>query len=414
MAAEQPLDGVTVLDFGQIYNGPYCGFLLAQAGARVIKVESPRGESLRGRVAATETVATASPASYPFALLNANKECMTLNFKTAEGQALLKRLVGNVDVVVENFSPGTMDGYGVGSGALRAENPRLIYAAGTGYGSTGPHRDYLGMDITIQAMSGIMSITGEADGPPLKSGATLCDFLGGAHLYAGIVTALYRRMRTGEGAVVDISLQDTVIPTLASALGAYFLAGEQAPRSGNRHPAQNLAPYNVYPARDGHVALICIRDGHWRNLVAGMERPELAERPEFATMTARAANMDAVDAEVASWTRTRSRSEIFHRLQEHDVVCASVQTLEEVVNDAHLHARGTLQWRRHPRLGDIALCHTPLRFDGIDPPPLTDVYPLGTPGPFFVRWAGREAASADSGAGHFVFDVTLCRPWERC
>ena len=377
MAGEQPLDGVTVLDFGQIYNGPYCGFLLAQAGARVIKVESRRGESLRGRVSETETVAQPSPASYPFALLNANKECMTLDFKTIKGQALLKRLAGNVDVVVENFSPGTMDRYGVGSAALRAENPRLIYAAGTGYGSTGPHRDYLGMDITIQAMSGIMSITGEEDGPPMRSGAALCDFLGGAHLYAGIVTALYRRMRTGEGALVDISLQDTVFPTLASALGAYFLGGEQGLRSGNRHPSQSLSPYNVYPARDGHVALICIRDGHWRNLVLAMDRPQLAERPEFATMTARAANVNAVDAEVAAWTRVRSRSEIFRKLQEFDVVCASVQTLEEVVNDAHLQARGTVQWRRHPRLGDIALCNTPLRFEGIDPPPLSDVPPLG-------------------------------------
>ena len=375
--AEQPLDGVTALDFGQIYNGPYCGFLLAQAGARVIKVESPRGEALRGRVSAWEKVAQASSASYPFTLLNTNKECMTLDFKTPEGQALLRRLARKVDVVVENFSPGTMDRYGVGARALRGENPRLIYAAGTGYGSTGPHRDYLGMDITIQAMSGIMSITGEAGGPPMKSGATLCDFLGGAHLYAGIVTALYRRSQTGEGAVVDVSLQDATLPTLATALGAYFLAGEQGPRSGNRHPAQSLAPYNVYPASDGHVALICIREGHWRKLVAAMERPELARRAEFATMSDRAANPDAVDAEVTAWTRTRTRSEILRRLQEFDVVCASVQTLEEVVNDAHLHARGTLEWRRHPRLGDLALCHTPLRFDGIDPPPLTDVPALG-------------------------------------
>ncbi len=396
MAAEQPLDGVTVLDFGQIYNGPYCGFLLAQAGARVVKVESPRGESLRGRVAETGAVAAALPASYPFALLNTNKECMTLNFKTEAGQALLKRLVRSVDVVVENFSPGTMDSYGIGSAALRAENPRLVYAAGTGYGATGPHRDYLGMDFTIQAMSGIMSITGDADGPPLKSGATLCDFLGGAHLYAGIVTALFRRSRTGEGAVVDISLQDTVFPTLATALGAYFLIGEQG-RSGNRHPGQGLAPYNVYPARDGHVALICIRDGHWRNLVAAMDRPDLADRSDFSTMTARAANMDAVDAEVAAWTRTRSRSEIFHRLQEYDVVCASVQTLEEVVNDAHLHARGALEWRKHPRLGNIALCHTPLRFEGIDPPPLTDVPPLGThTRSLLEELGGYDAAAIDA------------------
>ena len=377
MTNNQPLSGVTVLDFGQIYNGPYCGFLLAQAGARVIKVESPRGEALRGRIAVAETTAEASTASYPFALLNGNKECMTLNIKSQAGQALLKRLVKNVDVLMENFAPGTMARYGIGSAALREENPRLIYAAGTGYGATGPHRAFRGMDVTIQAMSGIMSITGEEGGPPTKSGATLCDMLGGAHLYAAIVSALYRRQATGEGAVVDVSLQDTVIPALATALGSYYYLGEQGPRTGNRHPALSLAPYNVYPAKDGHIALICIREGHWHRLVAAMERPELAERPEFADMASRARNMEAVDAEVSAWTRTRLRQDVFHRFQEYDLVCASVQTLAEVVSDPHLHARGTLEWRDHPRLGKIALCHTPLRFEGIDPPPLTDVPPLG-------------------------------------
>ena len=378
MTKQQPLAGVTALDFGQIYNGPYCGFLLAQAGARVVKVESPRGEALRGRISLAETTAAASTASYPFALLNGNKESMTLNIKSEAGQALLKQMVKNVDVVIENFAPGTMDRYGIGGKALRKENPRLIYAAGTGYGATGPHRDFRGMDITIQAMSGIMSITGEEGGPPTKSGATLCDMLGGVHLYAAIVSALYRRRTTGEGAVVDVSLQDTVIPTLATALGAYYFMGEQGPRTGNRHPALSLAPYNVYPAEDGHIALICIREGHWQRLVAAMERPELAERPEFADMASRAKNMAAVDAEVADWTRTRLRRDIFHRFQEYDLVCASVQTLEEVVNDPHLHARGMLEWRDHPRLGKVALCHTPLRFEGVDPPPLTDVPPLGT------------------------------------
>ena len=246
---EQPLAGVTALDFGQIYNGPYCGFLLAQAGARVIKVESPLGEPLRSR-------GEPSTASYPFALLNAGKEGITLNIKSAAGQAALKRLAREVDVVLENFAPGTMDRYGIGASALRQENPRLIYAAGTGYGGTGPHRDYLGMDLTIQAMSGIMSITGQEDTPPLKSGAALCDFFGGVHLYAAIVSALYQRQRTGEGAVIDIAMQDTVFPTLATALGAYYFHGEQGPRRGNRHPGLSLAPYNVYRAKDGHVAMI--------------------------------------------------------------------------------------------------------------------------------------------------------------
>ena len=150
----QPLEGITVLDFGQVYNGPYCGFLLAQAGARVIKVESLIGETLRARGQGT-------PGSYAFSLLNSNKESITLNIKSKEGQALLKELAKAADVVLENFAPGTMDRYGIGAEALRAVNPRLVYASSTGYGSVGPHRDYLGMDITLQAMTGVMSITGE-------------------------------------------------------------------------------------------------------------------------------------------------------------------------------------------------------------------------------------------------------------
>lgn len=367
---DQPLAGVTALDFGQIYNGPYCGFLLAQAGARVIKVESPLGEPLRAR-------GEASAASYPFALLNAGKDCITLNIKSAAGQAVLKRLAREVDVVLENFAPGTMDRYGIGASALRQENPMLIYAAGTGYGATGPHRDYLGMDITIQAMSGIMSITGLEDTPPLKSGAALCDFFGGVHLYAAIVSALYRRQQTGAGAVIDIAMQDTVFPALATALGAYYLNGKQGPRRGNRHHGLSLAPYNVYRAQDGHVAMICMREGHWRRLIKAMGLPELGERPEFADMASRAAHIEEVDAVVEAWTQTRSRDEIFRVLQAGGVICASVQTLEEVVNDPHLHKRGTLEWRAHPTLGRIALCHTPLRYEGVTPPDLTDVPALG-------------------------------------
>jgi len=365
-----PLAGVRVLDFGQVYNGPYCGFLLAQAGAQVIKVESPTGETLRGRSESTA-------ASYPFAMLNGNKQCVTLNIKAPEGQALLKRLVRDVDVVVENFAPGTLARYGIGSEALTRENPRLIYAASTGFGSTGPFRDYLGMDITLQAICGVMSITGDADDPPMKAGPAFADFLGGVHLFGAISAALYRRATTGAGAVIDISMQDCVFPTLTSALGAFFLAGSQPPRTGNRHAALTASPYNVYQALDGHVAIICIREGHWRNLVAAMKRPELLERAEFADMAARAANMDALDAAVESWTRTLTRDEIFRRTQAHDVICAPVQSLAEVVADPQLHARGTLRWVEHPRLGTIALCRSAVRFADVEPPEPALVHDLG-------------------------------------
>ena len=233
---QQPLAGVTVLDFGQVYNGPYCGFLLAQAGARVIKVESLIGETLRAR-------GRASAASYAFAMLNTNKESMTLNIKSAEGQGLLKRLVRNVDVVFENFAPGTMDRYGIGAEALRAENPRLIYASSTGYGTAkGPYREYLGMDITLQAMTGVMSITGEDGGPPLKTAAAFADFIAGTHLYGAIVSALYAREHSGEGATVDISMQDCVFPTLATALALTMSPANSRPGRGTDTRARRWHP----------------------------------------------------------------------------------------------------------------------------------------------------------------------------
>ena len=370
MEIAKPLEGVTVLDFGQVYNGPYCGFLLAQAGARVIKVESRVGEPLRTRAQATS-------ASYPFSMLNGGKECITLNIKSDEGQKLLRSLVLKVDVLLENFAPGTLRNYGLGGKDLLKLNPKLIYAASTGYGDGGPYRDYLGMDITIQAMSGVMSITGEDSGPPMKAGAALCDFLGGVHLYGGIVSALFQREQTGFGAELDISMQDCVFPTLTTALGAYFLAGEQKPRTGNRHPGLSAAPYNVYQSKDGYVAMICIRDGHWRKLCSAMGRPELADDPRFVDMKSRSANMELLDESITKWTIELSKEEIFKKAQEHGVICAPVQGLADVVSDPHMHERGSLHWTHNEILGEMVLMNTPLRFKDQLPPPLKPVPRLG-------------------------------------
>ena len=357
---EQPLAGVTVLDLGQIYNGPYCGYLLAMAGARVLKVESPVGEGLRGRAG--------SDPGYSFAMLNGNKETLTVNLKNEEGRGLLIELAKRADVLLENFAPGTMARLGVGSDVLTRANPRLIYAASTGFGATGPHRDYLAMDVTVQAMSGAISITGNEGQPPVKSGPALCDILGGAHLYAAIVSALYRRERTGAGAVLDIAMQDAVFPTLISALGAYYALGGDPPRTGNRHQALAVAPYNLYATRDGHVAIICIRDGHWRKLARAMGQPELADDPRFANMAARCEHIEATDAAVEAWTSTLSRDEVFRVCQAHEVICAPVRSLDDVVHDPHLLARGALHKVAHPIYGAVALPSTPLRFTDVTPP----------------------------------------------
>ena len=356
----QPLTGITVLDLGQIYNGPYCGYLLAMAGARVIKVEPPGGEAMRGR--------GDPPLSYPFMMLNGNKETVTLNLKSDAGREVLRELAKRADVLLENFAPGTLDRRGIGADALTAINPRLIYASGTGFGRTGPHRHYRAMDITIQAMTGVMAITGHDGEPPLKAGPALCDILGGVHLYAAITTALVRRERTGRGAVLDVAMQDAVFPSLISALGAWYVSDGQSRRTGNHHHASAVAPYNVYAAKDGHVAIICVRERHWLALLDAMEEPELADDPRFTDRATRAQNMAATDAVVEAWTSTLPKAEVFEVCQLHEVPCAPVQSLADVLNDPHLLERGALAKVAHEHYGEVSLPSTPLRFQDLDPP----------------------------------------------
>ena len=271
--ANTPLSDVTVLDFGQIFQGPYASFLLAKAGAFVIKIEPPRGEPGRRRAEPGKS------ATLPFAMLNQNKHAITLNLKHERGRKLLFEMAGRADVLLENFSPGTMDNLGVGWSRLHEINPRLIYASGSGFGISGPDRDNLAMDMTIQAASGIMSVTGFPDGPPVKAGPTLVDFMGGIHLYAGILTALYDRDRSGVGRLVEVAMQETVYPSLAASYDYYYRTGEIPPRTGNRQSGLNSAPYNVFPTADGHVAIHIVTEAHFQNLLKAMGREDLADDP---------------------------------------------------------------------------------------------------------------------------------------
>ncbi|HYU14236.1 MAG TPA: CoA transferase [Stellaceae bacterium] len=363
-----PLAGLVVIDFGQIFQGPYATFLLAKGGADVIKIEPPGGEPLRRR-ALPEKQAT-----LPFAMLNQNKRAVTLNLKHPRGRELLFAMVTRADVLLENFSPGTMDDLGVGWSVLRELNPRLVYATGTGFGISGPDRDNLAMDLTIQAASGIMSVTGAPDGPPMKAGPTLVDFMGGIHLYAGILTALYERDRSdsGEpgGRLVEVAMQETVYPSLAASFEYYHRTGQPPPRTGNRQAGLSTAPYNVYPAADGHVAIHIVTEGHWRNLLKAMGREELADDPRFATNADRIAHMDETDMVVAEWTRSLPKMEVFARLKSSRVPSAPVRTAPEIMHDPHMHERGMLHHVEHPELGPIVVPTSPLRLHGSPKPPM--------------------------------------------
>jgi CoA:oxalate CoA-transferase len=357
-----PLAGITVLDFGQIFQGPYAGMLMAKAGAGVIKIEPPGGEPLRRRI-----IATGGETTLPMAMLNANKRAVTLNLKSSAGKDLLKRMAARADVLLENFSPGTMDGLGVGYDVLKDVNPRLVYATGTGFGISGPDRDNLAMDFTIQAASGIMSITGDPDGPPMKAGPTLVDFMGGIHLYGAVVTALLQRTVTGQGQLVEVAMQETVYASLASSYDYHLRTGKIPPRAGNRQAGLASAPYNAFPTRDGWVAVHVVTEGHWQNLLRAMGRTDLLDDPRFSTNPARTANMEATEALVTAWTSTLAKAEVVATAKRYKIPVAAVRNPVEVMNDPHMHERGMLQRIDHPALGPIIVPNSPLRLHGADP-----------------------------------------------
>lgn len=358
-----PLEGILVLDLGHIYQAPYAGFLLAQAGATVIKIEPPTGEPLRRRAAV-------AGGSVPMAMLNSNKKGLSLDLKNPRGRQVFLGLVDRADVLIENFAPGVMDRLGLGHEALLKRNPRLIYAAGSGYGQTGPDRDRLAMDLTVQAAVGIMHTTGFPDGPPTKAGPTVCDFLGGTHLYGAIMTALFGRERSGKGTFVEVAMQDAAYSTLASAIGMHF-GGEQKhvpPRTGNAHAGLAMAPYNVYPAKDGWIAIIVVTEGHWDRLLRAMGQEALIGDARFRSNPDRVRHMTEVDRLVAAWTSARARAELEALTREHGVPAAPVRTLEEVLHDPGMHERGMLRWVDHPEVGRVVLPSTPLRIEGAPPP----------------------------------------------
>ena len=401
-----PLSGITVIDLSHVYNGPYAAFLMALAGATVIKVEPLTGEHLRSR-------GDMGGAALPFAMLNSNKQAVTLNLKTPRGVALLKEMAARADILIENFAPGVTERLGIGPATLQAINPRLIYGSSSGYGKTGPYKDYPAMDLVMQAMSGVMSTTGFPDQPPVKAGAALCDFSAGIHLYGAIMTALYERERTGKGRVVEVSMQDSIYASLASNLGMLHARGAAAPsRTGNRHGGLGISPYNAYKTSDGYVVLNAPGDQHFRSILNTIGRPDLKDDPRFATRGARVANMLAVDELLESWTSRHQKNEVAEKMLAASVPCAPVRELSEVIVDKNMHERGSLQWFDHPELGRVVLPHSPLRFEGLPLMPLQASAPRGQDNRrVFGDWLGHDEQDLESMINDGVIGITS--PHER-
>jgi crotonobetainyl-CoA:carnitine CoA-transferase CaiB-like acyl-CoA transferase len=271
-----------------------------------------------------------------------------------------------------------MDRLGLGRDAVRARFPRLVYASASGYGSDGPYRDYPAMDLTMQAFAGVMDSTGYMDKPPVKAGAAIADFLAGAHLYGAIVTALLHRRQRGEALATEVAMLDSVFLSLASSLGLAQRAGDGfAPRTGNRHSGLSVCPYNVYPAADGYVAIICNTDANWRALAQALGRDDLAADPRFAAMAGRIAHMDAIDAEIARETCKHQRDALFKLLNGAGAICGAVRSLREVIDDPLLHDSGLLQEIDHPEYGRLVVARSALRFSDLSQPAYEPSHALG-------------------------------------
>ena len=353
--------GIRVLDFGQIYNGPYCGLLMALHGAEVIKVEPPGGERLRYR-------STAAIETHEFMMLNSCKKSVVLDLKKERGRTLARELIGKSDVLIENFSPGAAEKIGLGASDVMKANPRLIYASGKGYGSEGPYAQMSAMDLTVQAMSGVISTTGFPDGRPVKAGPAFVDFMGGIHLLAGVAMALFERERTGRGKLVEVSMHDTVYPCLASALGAlYNESGREVPeRTGNMHSGLAISPYNVYRSQDGWIAIITVAERHFEGVAKTIGHPEITTDLRFSDRLTRIEHMAELDCIIEEWTSRHTRNEVVEALSAEGVPCAPVKSIQEVADDPHLLKRGMIQEVDHPKKGRVRVPASAIRFaDGL-------------------------------------------------
>ncbi len=355
MDSTPPLDGLLVVDLTRVLSGPYCTMLLADMGARVIKIEQPgRGDDTRG----WGPPFVGEESAY-FLSINRNKESLTLDLKQPEAKRILEQLLDRADVVVENFRPGTMDRLGFGYEAVAARWPRIVYCSISGFGQTGPRRDQPGYDAVIQAEAGLMSVTGEADGPPLRLGVAIADIVSGMFAAQGIAMALLARARSGRGQLVDIGMLDSTAALLTYQAASYFVTGRAPGRLGNRHPT--IVPYETFEAADGDFVLAVGNDDLWRRFCKVSELMDLASDPRFATNRARVEHYDELRPILVDRLRTRSRSAWIAALNVEGVPSGAVRDVAEVLNDPQLAAREMIEAVEHATLGSVRTLGIPIK-----------------------------------------------------
>lgn len=349
-----PLAGIRVIDLTRVLAGPFCTMLLGDMGADVIKVEEPeQGDDTRGWAPFIN-----GWSSY-FLGVNRNKRSIAINVKTPEGAGVLRKLILTADVVVENFRPGTLERLGFGYGAICTAHPRLIYASISGYGQTGPRRELAGYDPVLQAESGLMDITGAADGPPMRVGVAMTDYVAGLFALSGILVALRSREQTGRGQHLDLALFDALMSTMTLPAGIFFATREKPPRMGNQHPS--IAPYETFQARDGSVMVCAGNPRLWLQFCAAIGRPDLPRDARFSSNVGRLRERAALVGEIERTLRHLTVDEVIGQLETARVPCGRVRAIDEALDDPQLRARDMLVGMPHTELGVVPMIGNPLK-----------------------------------------------------
>jgi len=372
--AELPLAGVRIVDLTQFESGPSATQMLAMLGADVLKVEPPKGDASR-----TLAGATAERDSLVYGLFNQNKRSIVLDLKSESGRDALLELLAPADVLAENFAPGALDRLGLEVGALRRRFPRLIVASIRGYARGGRWSSYKSLDFVAQAVGGAISVTGEAGRPPVRVGLTVADSGTGLHLDVGILAALLRRERTGQGAVVEVALQDAVVNLMRNAMVPMYSSGEPAPRVGDAFPTS--VPSGLHPCKPGgpndYVYVLLSSNRHWESLLTAIGREDLIGDERYARQSQRNQKKDEIDTIVRAWTRTVDKFAAMERISELGVPCGATLDTRELLANEQLVASGMIVEQEIPGWGVLKIPACPIVIDGRRPP-LRPAPPLGT------------------------------------
>lgn len=353
--ARGPLSGITVLDLTQFLSGPFCTMIMADLGADILKIERPDRPRASGPYLHGERIYDLS--------VNRSKKSMTLNLKSDAGKDIFKKLLISSDVVIENFKPGTMERMGLGYEELKKIRPNLIYAAISGFGYTGPYKNRGALDMVIQGMSGLMSLTGEPNGRPTRCGTSASDIFSGIFMFGAVASALYEREKTGKGQFIDVAMLDSTFSCLENAVINTCIFNKNPERVGNSHPTS--VPFQTFQTSDGEIIITCSRDSAFYSLCRAMGRPDMIQDERFAKAEARRLNKELLEDEITRFTSTRTLDECEETLNQFGVPNGRINTLTMICKDPQIAARDMIVKVEHPVAGTYQMAGSPLKFSSL-------------------------------------------------